>query len=161
MEGKEVTSIPLAELHTTHDPTARYMRNECSWGSPPASPIYHPQHHHPFTSAWHHPWRSRSWACISSSVNITTVLSPLLLSPFHSSALILFLVSSNVIISGMILQYYHLSAFTLALSNSFSSCDFSDLSKIRNSAMLLFSLTFNGSSQCYAKSCHTTQQFYS
>lgn len=41
------------------------------------------------------------------------------LHPFHSSALTFFLLSSNFIISGMILQYYHLSAFILVLSNSF------------------------------------------
>lgn len=83
------------------------------------------------------------------------------LHPFHSSALTFFLLSSNFIISGMVLQYYHLSAFILVLSNSFCSCYFSDLSEIRNSATSLFSLTFNGFFQCYAKSCHTPQQFYS
>lgn len=161
MEGKEVTSIPLTELHTTHD-LLQGIREMNVPGAPllPLLSITHNTIIH-FHQLGITPDCSRSWACISSSVNITTVLSPLLLSPFHFSALILFLVSSHLIISGMILQYYHLSAFTLALSNSFSSCDFSDLSKIRNSAMLLFSLTFNGFSQCCAKSCHTTQQFYS
>lgn len=90
------------------------------------------------------PASSHSWACISRSINITTALSPLLLSPFQSFALTLVLVSCNAIISGKILQYYHLSAFILALSNSFSSCYFCDSSEIRNSTMAPFSLTFNG-----------------
>lgn len=85
------------------------------------------------------PDSSHSWACIPKAINITTVLSSLILSPFHSCPQ---LISSNLITFGMILHYFithlslHSDPFQFILLMLL-------LSEIRNSTISLFSLTFS------------------